>query len=730
MENKEKGSFFSLNYFKKGEKIYLFILLFLSIVISSIIPVILSNNVIFTSSTKKDYVEKELSEEDFKSPLSFTFVDEEKTEELRKEEESKVVPHFSYSYLSSIKIRDNFESFCTSLINKDYTFSYLDAMDAEKLARICKKYLPLFTDTMLYEMRLYGREVLNHFLQKGVFSSEEITSVIQDGRDEIAIISENGDVVNNVNSIITDKNIYEELFVYIANNYSFLTTEEVDFISSVLLVLFKSNMYYDKIYTESLKEERRSSINNVVIEVEEGEYILREDKVVTKDNLKVLEELRRQKIDSFSFPTFVPRTILIVFLFLLWFWYIGHSIQYTYRKGQYTNILITLLFLSILGGYLFSLLMIKIKMINLVSCMPFFLVGLISKSLTGKKSSGFLTCLLLISLQSLWANGSIFSFFYLTSLSYVVMFTQSKKEGRISSVIIALKVMLYSLPITLGFSFIKGYAIDETIIALFSIIANVFTTFILYSIILPIFELIFNIPTKEKLSELSSSDSPVLSQLSLVAQGTYTHSKNVAELSRAASSAIGANTLLSVVGAEYHDIGKMTHPEYFIENQGQKNAHDEISSQLSVSIIKSHVRLGEEKAREMHLPPEVVDIISEHHGNDIIEFFYNEAKRNNEGRRDEALREDFSYDGEIPSSKESAIVMLSDSVEAATKSINNPNRKKYERMINNIVSRKLSFGLLDNSGLTMNEIKLIKESFVAPLMGRDHHRIKYEDEEE
>ena len=214
-----------------------------------------------------------------------------------------------------------------------------------------------------------------------------------------------------------------------------------------------------------------------------------------------------------------------------------------------------------------------------------------------------------------------------------------------------------------------------------------------------------------------------------MAQGTYNHVKNVSDLAYEGAVAIGANAELALVGARYHDIGKMVHPEYFIENQSDKNAHDSISSQLSRSIIKSHVRLGTEKGKEVGLPQEVLDIIGEHHGNDLIRFFYNEALKN-VSKNSTVEKEDFMYDGNIPSTKESAIVMLADCVEAATRTLKKPSLQRYDKFITNIISDKIAYGQLDNSNLTITDLKKLKEAFIPTLLGRDHHRISYDNDKE
>ncbi len=332
-------------------------------------------------------------------------------------------------------------------------------------------------------------------------------------------------------------------------------------------------------------------------------------------------------------------------------------------------------------------------------------------------------------MYTLWPNSTFASLFYYVLCGFIVNYYIMRNNGRFQTIATCFKCILFTVLITLFFSFLNNLSLTENIFSCLAMAVNVVLAFIQYAVLLPILEHIFNIPTKQRLNELAYTDNAILNQLSQVAQGTYNHVKNVSDLAYAGAKAIGANAELALVGARYHDIGKMVHPEYFVENQSDKNAHDSISTQLSRSIIKSHVRLGTEKGKEIGLPQEVLDIIGEHHGNDIIRFFYNEAVKN-AGEKDVVVKEDFMYDGNIPSTKESAIVMLSDCVEAATRTIKRPNHQKYEKFITSIFSDKIAHGQLDNSGLTLTDLKILKQAFIPPLLGRDHHRISYDNDKE
>ena len=230
-----------------------------------------------------------------------------------------------------------------------------------------------------------------------------------------------------------------------------------------------------------------------------------------------------------------------------------------------------------------------------------------------------------------------------------------------------------------------------------------------------------------RLAELCSLDNPLLKRLAQEAPGTFNHSMVVGNLAELCADAIGENSQLAKVCAYYHDVGKTKNPQYFIENQsGKGNAHDELNNNLSAAIIKSHVKLGVEKGREIGLPQEVLDIISQHHGNDIITYFYNEAKKNNPDGARFVHEEDFRYNSDIPQTPEAAIVMLADCVEAASRTLKNPNTQKYDRLIMSIMISKINHNQLSDSKLTLTDLVTIKDTFIRSLIGRDHQRIEYD----
>ena len=268
---------------------------------------------------------------------------------------------------------------------------------------------------------------------------------------------------------------------------------------------------------------------------------------------------------------------------------------------------------------------------------------------------------------------------------------------------------------------------SDSLFVLTGIWFNGFISGILALGILTPLEIVLNTASVFRLMDLSDQNAPVLRKLLLTASGTYQHSLMVGQLAESACKEIGANSLLARVAAYYHDIGKMDHPEYFTENNiDTENKHTDLNPSLSVSIVKSHIRLGVEKAHQMHLPEAITAIISEHHGNSVMAYFYNKAKE-----ADPDVSEDeFRYDGNCPTTKESAVVMLADVVEAACKSLDKPTAQRLEKFIQTLINSKIESHQLDDCALTFGELTKIKDSFVQILAAYYHGRIKYQNQKD
>jgi putative nucleotidyltransferase with HDIG domain len=249
---------------------------------------------------------------------------------------------------------------------------------------------------------------------------------------------------------------------------------------------------------------------------------------------------------------------------------------------------------------------------------------------------------------------------------------------------------------------------------------------VVVSAVLPLLESLFKLSTDIKLLELASLNHPLMRQLVVHAPGTYQHSMLVGTLAEAAAEAIGANALLARVGSYYHDIGKMLTPEYFVENQlGRGNKHDRLSPSMSALIIMAHVKDGIKLAKEYKLPQRIIDIIPQHHGTNLITYFYNKAKELEDPHVQQVHEGDYRYPGPKPQTREAAIVMLADKVEAASRVLTEPTPQRIKGLVERIVNNIFMDGQLDECDLTLRDLQKISDAFMRTLIAIYHHRIEY-----
>ena len=246
------------------------------------------------------------------------------------------------------------------------------------------------------------------------------------------------------------------------------------------------------------------------------------------------------------------------------------------------------------------------------------------------------------------------------------------------------------------------------------------------SIMLPLFEWLFEITTNIKLLELSNLNLPLLKQLAERAPGTYHHSIMVGLLASKAAEAIGGDPLFTRVACLYHDIGKSVRPTYFIENQTfAGNPHDQLEPKMSSIILANHVKQGIELAKEHKLPPRIIAVIPQHHGTGLMKYFYYKARTTAPNPDSTALETEFRYPGPKPQTKEAGIIMIADSVEAASRTVQEPTPAKLQNMIDLIISRLRDDGQLDECDMTLRELRLVADSFVKTLLAIQHHRVSY-----
>ena len=242
--------------------------------------------------------------------------------------------------------------------------------------------------------------------------------------------------------------------------------------------------------------------------------------------------------------------------------------------------------------------------------------------------------------------------------------------------------------------------------------------------ILPLLENLFGLVTNISLLELSDFNHPLLKKMALEAPGTYYHSLIVGNLAEAAAESIGANSLLARIGAYYHDIGKLNNADYFAENQQEADKHSNLSPTMSKMVIINHIKEGVDLAKQYRLKPQIIDFINQHHGNSLVYYFYRKALEELE-EDDKMLEEGFRYPGPKPASKETAIVLLADSVEAAVRSLPEPQAAKIEEAVHKIINNRFIDRQLDECELTLRDLDKIARIFTHMLSGIYHGRIKY-----
>ncbi len=474
-----------------------------------------------------------------------------------------------------------------------------------------------------------------------------------------------------------------------------------------------SKKFYVEKDDESLNKNKKTSLKYLI---KPGQLIIEKGKKLTKTDINILKELKikKKKIPLVNFISLFLLSFSIYILFLFYFFLFGRGILKNLRK---ISLLLVLLVLSVLLGVFILPTYFYIFPITLFAIM-------IAISINVNIGIAYVFTLTL--LLSLIIDKYLFNFLLLLILSgtvsvYLVRHPRGRSVFSQAGIIIGILnfILIISLDVY-NFHF-SVFTIRNAILSLFS----GFLSPIMVLGILPVLEGIFGISTSIRLLELSDPGHPLLRRLLQEAPGTYQHSAIVSNLAVAAASTIGADPLLARAGGFYHDIGKLKRPYFFIENQiSDKNIHDEIQPTLSTLAIISHVKDGVELAKKYNLPEEIISIIQEHHGTSLVSYFYSRAIEK-PSDKDELSEEDFRYPGPRPQSKESAIIMLADAVEAASRTLSNPTPTKIKNLIKSIFNRIIRDGQLEESPLTFRDLSLIESTFEKFLLSMFHSRIEY-----
>lgn len=500
---------------------------------------------------------------------------------------------------------------------------------------------------------------------------------------------------------------------------SFEATLDPESMGALILPFLQPNLIYDAKETETRIQEVLKQVPPVIVTIKKNQKIIKRGFIITAENYRQLQAYA----DAGTYIDIGKYFALICFLFCLYI--VG---MFTFSKQAICNRLkesqkIFLLLISV-SIYLVILFIEKspffVLPLDILPFIPVALAAMLVHTLISDKIAVLSVLFMMpvvLTASSFKLEPALFALF--SGLSAVSLMNLTGRRMDLIKTSYQLAFIHPLITIVLLTVFPNSYS-DFTFVFFGSMI-NGFISGIFVLGFLPILEDRMNTPTCFRLIELANRDTPTMRQMSLVAPGTYNHTTMVANLAESACNAIGANGLLARVGAYYHDLGKMANSEYFVENQTSYNKHLDLNPRLSATIIRSHVKIGIEKAESMRLPQEVIDIIAEHHGNSLVQYFYAKAKEQDSN----VSPTDFSYPGQPPRSKESAVVMLADVTEAASRTLDRPSVPRLEKFIDKLIKSKMEAGQLDNCELTLRELKTIQESFVMTLASHYHSRIKY-----
>jgi cyclic-di-AMP phosphodiesterase PgpH len=485
------------------------------------------------------------------------------------------------------------------------------------------------------------------------------------------------------------------------------------------------NEFYDQLATE---ERRQQAIEKIEpVKILQGQIIVEEGQLVNPDIYRQLELVGVLNNEN-SIQPFVGLTLIIMILLLAVYVYF-----YEQRITPETKQAHLLLF-----SIIFILAIVMMKMLSLFQQFDYAEIGyaypvamgaLLIKILMDEKLSILYTIIIAICGSVIFNEGvagtlNITVGIYILCSGIAGIMILSRQNHRSKILKAGLYVSIVNLVVILSLMFLQNGQYSGLDYGLYVILALVsgISSSVLTIGLLPFFEASFGILSTMRLIELSNPNHPLLRKILTEAPGTYHHSVMVANLAEAACEAIGANGLLARVGCYYHDIGKTKRPQFFIENQMNiENPHDRLPPQTSVNIIIAHATDGAEMLKKHRMPKEIVDIAEQHHGTTLLKFFYHKANKNGL----EVKEEDYRYPGPRAQTKESAIVGIADSVEAAVRSMSQPTAEQIESIIRNIISDRLQDGQLNECDLTLKELDTVAHSLCETLKGIFHSRIEY-----
>ena len=606
--------------------------------------------------------------------------------------------------------------------NSKYYFLKNAAIEQEVFVNFKKRLAPLsendsVTEAVLIRYKRKGEKIIQKVYANGFL---EVTSEGMIPEENMMVVLKNNNQIEDIayKALLTSNRVFLEIKQELEddpNSYAKNT------ILTILSEIIKPNVSFDAAFTEKMIATEMDAISYTKGKVSKGKLIILKGDIVEGENLAILNSLRSEfesKVWTasyynwivFGYTILVSLALLMLLLFL-----------HKYRVEIFNNNnKVTFIFLNV-----FLMIFIQTLVINYNSdylyVVPLSILPIVLKAFFDARLGLFTHVLTILLLGFIVPNS--FEFIYLHIIAGIVtILTVSELYKRANLFISVGQITLIYMLTYFAFSIIKeGDASQINSFYFMMFAANGVLSFLSIFFIY-IYEKIFGLVSDVTLLELSNTNSKLLRELNEKAPGTFQHSMQVANLAEAAANEIGANSMLVRTGALYHDIGKIPNPMYFTENQTTAvNPHNDLSSEDSSKIITDHVIKGIELAKKYNLPDRIIDFIRTHHGTSTTYYFYMKEKAQNP----EVDIKKFQYKGPIPFSKETAILMMCDAAEAASKSIKIPSAILIDELINKIIDKQMNEGQFLNSDITFREIEIIKKVIKKKLMNIYHLRVEY-----
>ncbi|MEW6130073.1 MAG: HDIG domain-containing metalloprotein [Acidobacteriota bacterium] len=516
-------------------------------------------------------------------------------------------------------------------------------------------------------------------------------------------------------------------------------------LGEILGSIVVTNLEYNEAETETRRQAMREEIPTVIFRVDKGQRVVERGELVTPPKASLLEAASTLRPTGQRAIEFAGTIVIVMMLVLVLWQYLGRYQSRHVRVRRHFLLQVTAFVVTLGLARLFFALASMIS--NSVSTAPFnseigykylapLAVGAALVTILTDSHAAFVFAAILGVFIGI-LSGNIYLAVYTLVTSVAALYYLQNCRDRTELVMGGLWIGLVNAAAALALDLLGAAEAgllntggwNWLFIALFHAVcgfASGVLSSMFASILLPLFEWLFEITTNIKLLELSNLNLPLLKQLAEQAPGTYHHSIMVGLLSAKAAEAIGGDPLFTRVACLYHDIGKSIRPTYFIENQTfSGNPHDRLEPKMSSIILANHVKQGIELAKQYKLPPRLIAVIPQHHGTGLMKYFYYKAKAVASDPESAALEKEFRYPGPKPQTKEAGIIMIADSVEAASRTVQEPTPAKFKNMIDMIITRLQDDGQLDECDITLRELNLVAESFTKTLLAIQHHRISY-----